>query len=51
MRPFLNTGHPSACFVGVSLGEGKQSTSLVLESQKVTVLMMPLLQAIVAAAF
>lgn len=39
----MNTSHPCACFVVISLGEEKQNTSLFLECIKVTVIMMPLL--------
>lgn len=44
MSLIMNTSHPCACFVGVSLGEEKQNASLFLECIKVTVRMMPLLQ-------
>lgn len=40
----MNTSHPCACFVVISLGELKQSTSPFLECIKVTVIMMSLLQ-------
>lgn len=40
----MNTSHPCACFVVISLGELKQNTSLFLECIKVTVIMMSLLQ-------
>jgi len=40
----MNTSHPCACFVVISLDEEKQKTSLFLECIKFTVIMMPLLQ-------
>lgn len=40
----MNTSHPCACFVVISLGKEKQNTSLFLECIKVTIIMMPLLQ-------
>lgn len=40
----MNTSHPCACFVVISLGELKQKTSLFLECMKGTVIMMSLLQ-------